>query len=357
MPRLSLSVVLAACSLLAGCRTYQTSYTLGNADYTLASRDLPGGGRENFQIAGDGLRVVRDFDRQRPFLGFKVRELDKPAAERRGVMPYSGLLVTETYPESSAAAAGVQAGDVLLSLHGTPTVYQKHVPDIEAKLTDGQVVDAKVLRGQDTLDLSLQVRLLTERVQDVQEVALDSHPPQPRRYAGATLRGVPAFWCERIFGAPREAVVVTGVEVGSPAWLAGVRAGDVIDQVDGAPVPPVAELSRSIVARGEAGESMRWSVRRGPGETHEGTLALRDYSGETNFVVPFVACYQNGTFRDSWSLLMGILMRNRNDYVADSQTRRVQTRNVFSALLGLIRVDSQPNETKVRLLWLIRFDT
>ena len=31
--------------------------------------------------------------------------------------------------------------------------------------------------------------------------------------------------------------------------------------------------------------------------------------------------------------------------------------SLFHALLGLIRVDSRPDETRVRLLWFIHFDT
>jgi hypothetical protein len=355
-PRFRL-LLLVGLSLLTSCRTYYSSYTVSAADYTLATRALPDGGSETFRIVDKGLRIVREFDRQRPFLGFKVAELVKPAAERRGVVPYSGLLVTETYPESAARAAGVLAGDVLLRLRDTPTVYREHLPEIERGLPAGQNVIAKVLRGQETLDLTLDVRLLTERVQDVQDVPLEAPPPPPRPFAGATLRGVPAVWCERMFTSNRQAVVVTDVEVGSPAWLAGIRSGDVIDQVDGEPVPDVSELSKRIVTRGEAGQPMRWSVQRGPGEAHEGTLDLHDYSGETNFVLPFLVCYENGTFSDSWSLLMGILMRNKNQYVMDQQSRQVQTRNVFSALFGLIRVDSRPDETRVRLLWFIRFDT
>jgi hypothetical protein len=50
-------------------------------------------------------------------------------------------------------------------------------------------------------------------------------------------------------------------------------------------------------------------------------------------------------------------MRNRNRYLANMATRRVQTSNVFSAVLGLFRVESSPDETEVRLLWFIRFDT
>ena len=48
---------------------------------------------------------------------------------------------------------------------------------------------------------------------------------------------------------------------------------------------------------------------------------------------------------------------NRNLAALTHSTRRVQTRNVFSAVLGLFRLESKPDETSVRLLWIIHFDT
>jgi PDZ domain len=360
MLRLPHLLFLAALSLLASCRTNLRSYHVGAADYVLATRALEGGRKETFQVQARGngsLRLTSEFDRKRPFLGFQLAELDKAQAERRGVRPYTGLLVTGVYPQSSAAEAGVLAGDVLLSIGGVETVYLPQATKAEAGLSEQQQVVAKVLRGQEQLDLTLETRLLSERVTDVQEIPLDAGEPQPRPYAGVTLRGIPELWCERIFGAPRQAVVVLGVDVGAPAWLAGIRAGDVIEQVDGQPVGDVNQLTRQIAERGEAGQSMVWAVRRGPGDRHEGTVQLADFRGETRLVVPLLACYSNGTDVDSWSLLMGLLMRNKNRYVHDPATRAVQTHNVFSAVLGLFRVESGPHSTRVRLLWLIDFET
>jgi membrane-associated protease RseP (regulator of RpoE activity) len=354
---------LAVCVLAfaSACRTYVGDYHIGAADYVLATRKADDGRQETFHVqprGGGSLRMTAEFDRRRPFLGFKVVELERDQAEKRGVRPFSGLLVTGVYPDSGAAEAGVLAGDVLLSLDGADLVYLPQLTKAEAKLSDGRSVAMKVLRGTDTLDVSVSARMLTERITEVQEIALDAPPVgSPRPYAGAVLRGIPGVWCERIFGVARQAVVVASVEVGSPAWLAGIRGGDVIDDVDGKPVPDVQELGRLVAERGAAGDTMVWTVRRGASERHEGTLHLDDFSGETRLSVPLLACYENGTYEDSWSLLMGMLMRNRNRYVADASSRRVQTENVFSAVLGLFRVDSSPGRTQVRLLWFIRFET
>jgi hypothetical protein len=356
-----LLVVVFLLPFLAGCRSYTSTYHVGTRPYTLANRDLPDGSKETFQLESYGkgsLRMVRESDRERPFLGLQVKELDKGAAERRGVKPYTGLLVSGTYPKSSAAEAGLLAGDVLLSLDGRETVYLPQLATIESGLRDGQSTTAKILRGQDEVDLPLTAKLLKERVTDQQSIAFDEPQPNHRPYAGLTLRGIPAVWCERIFGQKREAVVVTDVEVGSPAWLAGLRGGDVIDTVDGAPVPPVQELSSRIAEAGPTGATMQFGVRRGPGPTYDGTVELADYSGETKAWVPLVFWLENGTYEDRWSIgPFGLLMSNRNTYVANNETRKVETRNIFSAVLGLFRVETSPTETEIRLLWIISFET
>lgn len=357
-------LAFAACFLLPACTTYTGQYYTGTSDYVLATRDGDNGRRETYHLSmrssvGDAaLRVVSEYDRERPFLGFQLLELDGQSATHRGVQPYSGLLVKGVYPGSSAAEAGVMGGDVLLALAGKDTVYLAQFADLEASLRAGQAVAAKVLRGQSVLDLDLSTRVLRERIHDSEDITLEQVPSTDRPYAGVSLRGIPAVWCERIFGRACNAVVVTAVEVGSPAWLAGIRGGDIVEQVDGAPVPPVAELSRLLHEQGAAGTAMHWRVRRGPGYAHETTIELDDYSGETNVWIPLVFRLADGVYSDRWSVgPFGLLMSNRNHYVADTSSRLVKTRNVWNAILGLLHVETTPDTTQVRLLWLIKFET
>lgn len=348
--------------LLPACTIHNGGVPLGGNDYVLATRTGADGSRESYRLSvrsslGDAtLRVVTEYERQRPFLGFQLLELDGPSAAHRGVQPYSGLLVQGVYPQSSAVEAGVLAGDVLLALDGKPTVYPAQFADLELSLVPDRVVTAKVLRGQSELDLDLVTKLLRERVSDSQDVELESAPVAEPPYAGVVLRGIPAVWCEKIFGRPCNAVVVTSVVVGSPAWLAGVRGGDLVEEVDGAPVPPVAELLRRIGEQGAAGATMQWRLRRGRDVAHDAAIALADYSGETVVWIPLVFGLVDGVYADRWSVgPFGLLLSNRNHYVVEADNRAAPTRNVFNALFGLIHVESGPHHREVRLLWFLRF--
>lgn len=351
--------LLLAATMLPGCVTYSSEHHVGAESYELARTRAPDGAEEVYVLErGDSLRIATEYQRDRPFLGFQVQELDKARALERGVEPYSGLLVSDTYPKSSARAAGVRPGDVLLSIGDAKTSYLEHLSDAEARLDDQQAVTATLLRGAEQLELELRTNMLREDVRDLQHVRLEKGPTPRRAYAGVALLGIPRPWCERIFGDTRDACVVSTVELGSPAWVAGIRGGDVIEQVDGAPCPPIDELYRVIAAKGKAGESTTWSVRREQGVAYEATIPLADYRDGGAFVVPLLFGYSDTAAKDRWSVgPWGMVMSNRNSYVADSSTRAPQTRNVFSALLGLLQVDSRPDETRVRLLWLIRFDT
>ncbi|MCB9876401.1 MAG: hypothetical protein H6835_02275 [Planctomycetes bacterium] len=359
MKRTILCLALPVLAVLPGClsTSYEQPY-IGADDYELARTETSDGAKEVFSLEnGRSLRVRTDYERVRPFLGLKVVQLDKAHAEPRGVEPYSGLLVTGTYPDSSARLAGMLEHDVLLSLDGKPVVYLEQLTEVESGLADAEAVVARVLRGQQEIEVTLRAKLLRESVSDSQLIALDRQPASPRPYAGVELRGIPPAWCERMFGAPCNAVVLTGVTLGSPAWLAGFRGGDVIEQVDGEPVPSVDELARRIAVKGSAGQRMHWLVRRRPDEIYEADVRLRDYSGETYIGIPLLLGMRSSPEEERFSLLWGLLMGNRNVYVPDNTTREVETRNVFSAVLGLVRVDSGPHQTEVRLLWFIRFVT
>lgn len=336
--------------------TYQ--HLVGSDDYEIARLESPSGAEEIFRLRnGKAIRLTTSYERERPFLGFQTKELTKDRAMRRGTKPYAGLLVTGSYPNSSAKLGGVLPNDVLVSITGKDVVYLEQLAAAEATLRDQQEVPIRVLRGDDEIGLTLRANMLSETVQDIQDIRLEEPRPTPRPYAGVNLRGIPKVWAEHMLGEGKNGVVIAEVEVGSPAWIAGIRGGDLIETIDGQPVPPVEQMSSLVAALGEAGSTTTWGVRRELGRTFEATIELEDYSGTARFVLPFVFNSSNTTYEDSWRLGMGLIMGNRNRYISDQATRTVKTENTFSALLGLIRVSSDADETRVRLLWFIHFDT
>jgi hypothetical protein len=103
---------------------------------------------------------------------------------------------------------------------------------------------------------------------------------------------------------------------------------------------------------------MHLRVVRGETDAYEADVQLHDYDKDSDIHVPLIFRVRDTTRQDRWSVgPWGMIVSNRNTWVADDQTRKEQTENVFSALLDLIHVESGPESSSVRLLWLIHIDT
>lgn len=95
----------------------------------------------------------------RAFLGVGLRPvlLPRPMAEQLEGTPESALLLLSVEPGSAAARAGLQVGDILCALDGSPT---REPEDVQNKLTPeriGTALAAVVLRGGQRLDVVLTV--------------------------------------------------------------------------------------------------------------------------------------------------------------------------------------------------------
>ncbi|MBL8210789.1 MAG: serine protease [Bryobacterales bacterium] len=95
----------------------------------------------------------------RAFLGVGLRPvlLPRSMAEQLEGAPESALLLLSVEPGSAAARAGLQVGDILCALDGSPT---REPEDVQNKLTPeriGAALAAVVLRGGQRLDVVLTV--------------------------------------------------------------------------------------------------------------------------------------------------------------------------------------------------------
>jgi TPR repeat protein len=65
-------------------------------------------------------RGITQTDQSRPWIGINADGLDRPLAISLGLKDPAGVLVLEAFAGSSAAQAGIKAGDVIVSFNGSP---------------------------------------------------------------------------------------------------------------------------------------------------------------------------------------------------------------------------------------------
>ncbi|PJK06574.1 heat-shock protein [Lysobacteraceae bacterium NML71-0210] len=150
---------------------------------------------------------------RRGTLGIETRDLDARSAQAAGLAPGQGALITRVYPDSSAAAAGLQAGDVIVAANG------QRISGVEAfrNFQGLQAANAGV-----TLDIRRDGKPLQLRAQ-LKEQARDG-ASLDARLAGVTFAELP----ESLRRQGASGVLVSDVARGSRAAQSGLREGDVI---------------------------------------------------------------------------------------------------------------------------------
>ena len=167
-------------------------------------------------LAGNVMRqLLATGEVHRGSLGVDAQDVDARLAAGLGLDEARGAVVTRVYPNSAAAAAGLQVGDVIVAANGQRIGDRDTLRNFEGLQGVGAKVALDVRRDGKPLQLSATLR---EQPRSVQGQALDP------RLAGATFAELPASL--RQSGV--DGVLVEDVARGSRAADNGLRAGDVV---------------------------------------------------------------------------------------------------------------------------------
>jgi len=175
--------------------------------------------------------LVKDGRVTRGYLGVMIQDLTPALAKEFNLKDTLGALVGDVTAKSPAERAGFKTGDVVLEFNGKKVTDSRHLKLSVARLQPGETVPVKVLRDGATKTLQVTVKEMpgTER--------LAQNEPQSKHDEG-TLNGVTVADVDRAarqqFDLPANinGVVVTDVQPDSAAAEAGLRPGDVIQEIN-----------------------------------------------------------------------------------------------------------------------------
>jgi len=198
-----------------------------------------------------------------PEIGVSVRDV---TADDGVEAPRTGAVVERVRGESPAAKAGVQAGDVILTYDGESVRSARQLARLIDETAENKAVSLTVTRSGKRMDLSV-----TPQARSPWGAALATPTPfespdlnlmvQPRARSLAPSILMPTFagrlgiqtqdlttQLGEYFGAS-DGVLVTSVGENSVARTAGLKAGDVITEVDGQAVQDAAALRQRLAGK------------------------------------------------------------------------------------------------------------
>jgi serine protease Do len=194
-------------------------------------------------------RVVRGY------LGVVIQGVDQNLAAKFNLKDTKGALVNEVTPDSAAAAAGIQAGDVIISFSGTKVDDVRHLRLMAARTPPGQTVPVIVLRDGKEKKLSVTLKELPDEAEAGTPGGGDEGGPGEAILNGVRLQELnPQMRTALRIPDGIEGALIADVDPLSPATEAGLRQGDVLLEIERQPVRSARDAVR--ILRKVKGESV-----------------------------------------------------------------------------------------------------
>jgi S1-C subfamily serine protease len=88
-------------------------------------------------------------------MGIYIQTVTPALVTSHSLTVTTGAYVSAIVPGLPAANAGIHSGDVIVSIHGTAIKTDQDVSTVMKTLSPGQKVTVKVVRGSETLSISV----------------------------------------------------------------------------------------------------------------------------------------------------------------------------------------------------------
>jgi len=176
----------------------------------------------------------------RGWLGVQIQPVTASIADSLGMKKAEGAMVDEPQSGSPAAKAGIEAGDVITAVNGTPVKDARDLARTIGMLAPNSSVKLDVLRNGQSKDISLTLGELPNQ----QQAKADTENAQPA--SGVPHLGLSVAPASDVSGAGGKGVVVTAVDPDGPAAEQGFQTGNVILDVGGKSVASANDVRQAL---------------------------------------------------------------------------------------------------------------
>ena len=184
--------------------------------------------------------LVADGHVSRSYLGVTVQEVTPSIAKAMGLKEIGGALVSNVSPNSPAQKVGLQTGDVILAMNNVPIVESNELRMSVSLMKPDQTVKLKIVRNGQEQEIPLVLGLMPEEKMARANAPDDQAAPDSSESAsanGVSVANLDSDTAKQLnLPAGTKGVVVTKVDPESQAASAGLKEGDVIQEVNRQPV-------------------------------------------------------------------------------------------------------------------------
>jgi serine protease Do len=202
----------------------------------------------------------------RGWLGVGIQDVTPQLAKQFGLSDSKGALVNKVMPNSPAAAAGIQKGDVITAFNGKQVDSTSVLRNTVAQTPVGKTVKVQLLRDKKSQSVDVKI---AEQPREIAQAGIEEEGARAEDGKASVLGGLQVRNLTRDearqlnLPATVTGVLVTGVEGASKLEEAGVQPGDVIVEINRQPVRNVNDFKRIAAKLGKKSSALLLVNRRG----------------------------------------------------------------------------------------------
>ncbi len=181
---------------------------------------------------------------EKPWIGAKLEAMSREVAEGLGLNRVAGAVVSRLYDKGPAAAAGLQAGDVVTHVDGVEVIDARAVTYRLTTKGIGQTAHLTVLRNNKDVEIDLPLVAAPKPGKDDAKNLSGNHPLDGARISNILPSVADEYDLDATGG-----VVVVSVRDGSMAQTFGFQPGDIILAIDEDKVETVKDAESSLAVR------------------------------------------------------------------------------------------------------------
>ena len=195
----------------------------------------------------------------RGMLGVVIQEISEDLAKQFHLSEARGALVSQVQPDSPAAKAGFKVGDVIVGYDGTRVQSTRELRNRVAASTPGTRVNVDIIRDGKPETLTAVIGTLSEKL--ARAGAGPAGASEKLAALGLRVQTLTPQRARRYGLETEKGVLITGVDGGSRAAMAGLQAGDLIAEADRQPVASVDEL-QDVLTKAKNKETVLLLIKR-----------------------------------------------------------------------------------------------
>jgi serine protease Do len=205
-------------------------------------------------------QLIKTGSVQRAYLGVGIGEINSTLAQKLGVEPHKGVLVSEVFPNSPAAAAGLREGDIIRTFAGQAVSTARGLQEVVERAPLGSKQQMAIIRDGKPTTLDVVVKALPGDFGVAGKSPKSGKPAgDPGAFEaedlGLNVSELTDNLAQRLGFKGFSGVLISGVTPNGIAAEAGLREGMLILRVGKKPVASVAEFKAAI-----KGESLKEGV-------------------------------------------------------------------------------------------------